>query len=174
MQYPFDLRGVPPPAETQDGAPASKEDEPFKPCCLSLDLEVGKQDGRIHAFGAVRGDTGQGHSGGGSTAALAKLDELAEGASFVLGHYLIRFDLPRLRAVKPDMRLLTLPAVDTLRLSPLAFPRNPYHHLVKHYQDGGLKRGRRNDPERDSRLALELFADERKALRRTSPDLLAA
>ena len=26
--------------------------------CLSLDLEVGKEDGRIHAFGAVRGDTG--------------------------------------------------------------------------------------------------------------------
>ena len=70
--------------------------------------------------------------------------------------------------------MLSLPAVDTLRLSPLAFPRNPYHHLVKHYQDGGLKRGRINDPELDSRLALELFADQRKALRRASPDLLAA
>ena len=34
-----------------------KRDEPFKPPCLSLDLEVSKEDGRIHAFGAVRGDT---------------------------------------------------------------------------------------------------------------------
>ena len=148
--------------------------EPFKPPCLSLDLEVGKEDGRIRAFGAVRGDTGRGHSGGGSASALAKLDELADGASFVLGHNLIAFDLPHLRAAKPDLRLLFLPAVDTLRLSPLAFPRNPYHHLVKHYHDGGLKRGRINDPELDSRLALELFGDEREALRGADPDLLAA
>ena len=169
-----DTRGVPPPAEVQVPASASTVDQPFRPRCLSLDLEVGTEDGRIRAFGAVRGDTGQGHSGGGSAAALAMLDELADDASFVLGHNLIAFDLPHLKAAKPDLRLLSLPAVDTLRLSPLAFPRNPYHHLVKHYQDGGLKRGRINDPELDSRLALELFADQRKALRGAEPDLLAA
>ena len=146
----------------------------LRPRRLSLDLEVGKEDGRIRAFGAVRGDTGQGYSGSGSAAALAKLDELADGASFVLGHNLIAFDLPHLKAAKPELQLLTLPAVDTLRLSPLAFPRNPYHHLVKHYQDGGLKRGQVNDPELDSRLALELFGDQRKALRGAEPDLLAA
>ena len=108
----------------------------------------------------MRADTGRSltHSGGSVAAALAKLDDFAAGASFVLGHNLIAFDLPHLRAAKPGLRLLTLPAVDTLRLSALAFPRNPYHSLVKHYQDGGLKRGRVNDPELDSRLALELFA----------------
>ena len=47
-------------------------------------------------------------------------------------------------------------------------------HLVKHFQDGGLKRGRINDPELDSRLALELFGDEREALRGAGPNLLAA
>ena len=174
MQSPFDLRGDSSSAEAQVRASASKRDEAYKPRCLSLDLEVGKEDGRIRAFGAVRGDTGQGHSGGGSAASLAKLDELADGASFVLGHNLIAFDLPHLKAAKPDLRLLFLPAVDTLRLSPLAFPRNPYHHLVKHYQGGGLKRGQINDPELDSRLALELFADQRNALRGAEPDLLAA
>ena len=174
MQSPFDLRGDSSSAEAQARAPASKENESFTPRCLSLDLEVGKEDGRIHAFGAVRGDTGQGHSGGGSAAALAKLDELADGASFVLGHNLIAFDLPHLKASKPNLRLLALPAVDTLRLSPLAFPRNPYHHLVKHYQDGGLKRGQINDPELDSRLALELFRDQQEALCRAEPNLLAA
>ena len=154
MPDTFDLQRVPSPTEAQVGTPASKEHEPFKPNCLSLDLELGKDD-RIDAIGAVRGDTGEGYSGGGSASALAKLDEFAEGASFVLGHNLIAFDLPHLEAVKPDLRLLALPALDTLRLSPLAFPRNPYHHLVKHYQDGGLKRGKINDPELDSRLALE-------------------
>ncbi len=147
-----------------------------QPRCLSLDLEVGKADGRIHALGAVRADTGDHltHSGGGLAAALAKLDDLADGASFILGHNLIAFDLPYLAAAKPDLRLLTLPVVDTLRLSPLAFPSNPYHHLVKHYQDGGLRRGRVNDPELDSRLALEVFGDQCRALKGTQPDLLTA
>ena len=64
--------------------------------------------------------------------------------------------------------------MDTLHLSPLAFPSNPYHHLVKHYQDGRLKRGRVNDPELDSRLALEVFHDQQRALKGTPPDLLTA
>ena len=37
---------------------AAERDKPFKPRCLSLDPEVGKEDGRIHAFGAVHGDAG--------------------------------------------------------------------------------------------------------------------
>ena len=152
------------------------EDNIFSPLCISLDLEVSRDGGRIHAIGAVRADTGHRlvHSGGGLAAALVKLDDLAAGASFVLGHNLIAFDLPHLAAAKPDLRLLKLPAVDTLRLSPLAFPSNPYHHLVKHYQDGGLKRGRVNDPELDSRLALEVFRDQQRALKGMPPDLLTA
>ena len=152
------------------------EDTTFSPRCLSLDLEVGKEDSRIHALAGVRADTGRRFvfSGGNLAPALAKLDDCADGASFVLGHNLIAFDLPYLAAAKPDLRLLKLPTIDTLRLSPLAFPRNPYHHLVKHYQDGGLKRGQRNDPELDARLALEVFGDQRQALREAAPDLLAA
>ena len=144
------------------------------PRCLSLDLEITRKNGRIRAFGAVRADTGQGHSGGGSASELARLDDLAEGVSFLLGHNLIDFDLPHLAAALPGLRLLELPVVDTLRLSPLAFPRNPYHGLIKHYQDGGLKRERLNDPEQDSRIALEVFRDEQAALKETAPDLLAA
>ena len=131
----------------------------FKPSCLSLDLEVGKKNNRIHAFAAVRPDMGQPlvFRGGNLQAELARLDDLADGASFLLGHNLIAFDLPHLAVAKPDLRLLKLPSVDTLWLSPLAFPRNPYHKLVKHYQDAGLKHGQRNNPELDARIALELF-----------------
>ena len=106
--------------------------------------------------------------------ALAKLDCFSDGADFLLGHNLIEFDVPHLRAVDPELKLLELPAVDTLRLNPLAFPRNPYHHLVKHYQDGQLKRGRVNDPELDARLALEVFSDQLDALTKVPADLLAA
>ena len=158
---------------------ASNDDGSFAPRCLSLDLEVGVRDRRIRAFAALRPDTGGRlvFRGGNLTAALTKLDALAEGAAFLLGHNLIAFDLPHLAAAKPDLRLLRLPAVDTLRLNPLAYPRNPYHRLVKHYQDGQLKRGRLNDPELDARLALEVFGDQWRALKQVveeAPDLTAA
>ena len=146
--------------------------------CLSLDLEVGRADDRIHAVAGVRPDTGQAVAvprvGRNLAQTLARLDELAEGAEFLLGHNLIDFDLPHLRAANPGLRLLNLPAVDTLRLNPLAFPSNPYHHLVKHYQDGSLVRGRLNDPELDARLVLEVFDNQRRAFGETSPELLTA
>ena len=59
--------------------------------CLSLDLEVGKQDHRIHAFAAVRPDVDQSlvfHDGDLATA-LVELDDFADGAGFLLGHNLI-------------------------------------------------------------------------------------
>ena len=145
----------------------------------SIDLEVRKKDSRIRAFAAVRPDKDQPltFSRGNLTSALTKLDRFADGADVLLGHNLIAFDLPYLAATKSDLRLLKLPAVDTLKLNPLAFPRNPYHHLVKHYQDPQLKRGRINDPELDARLALNLFRDQWHALERVcqnAPDLLLA
>ena len=144
--------------------------------CLSLDLEVRKQDRRISAFAAVRPDTERPlvFRGGELGKALVRLDEFAHGADFVLGHNLIAFDLPHLVAANPELGLLHLPAVDTLWLNPLAFPSHPYHHLVKHYQDGQLKRGRVNDPELDARLVLDLFRAQWHALGAASPDLLLA
>ena len=56
----------------------------------------------------------------------------------------------------------------------MAFPRNPYHYLVKHYQDGQLKRGRVNDPELDARPALEVFGNQLSALAAAPQDLLTA
>ena len=163
----------------EDSASEPHSAADYRPRCLSLDLEVGVNDRRIRAFAAVRPDTGGRlvFRGGSLTAALSKLDALADGASFLLGHNLIAFDLPHLAAAKPDLRLLQLPAVDTLWLNPLAFPRNPYHHLVKHYQDGQLKRGRLNDPELDARITLALLRDQRDALTavtREEPELMAA
>ena len=118
--------------------------------CLSLDLEVGIKDQRIHAFAALRPDSSEAlvypdrHLS--LTAALAKLEDMAQGVDFILGHNIIAFDLPHLAAAQPDLKMLKSPAVDTLRLSPLAFPRNPYHHLVKHYQDGQLYRAQGQRP----------------------------
>ena len=151
-------------------------DSSLLPRCLSLDLEVSKTTGRIHAFAAVSAGTGQPlvYNGKNLNSALLKLDEYAANSDYLLGHNLINFDLPHLRATKPDLRLLQLPAIDTLWLNPLAFPRNPYHHLVKHYQDGQLKRGRINDPELDARIVIKVLNDQYTALQKMSSELLTA
>lgn len=160
----------------QDSSP---DERTLKPHCLSIDLEVGRHSAVIHQLAALRGDTGDQLSFPPGTlgTALAALDSLADGAAFLLGHNLIAFDLPHLRAVQPNLRLLAKPVIDTLRLNPLAFPKNPYHHLVKHYQEGELLGNRRNDPLLDAELALRVFCDQEQSLRKmqeASPDLLLA
>jgi ATP-dependent DNA helicase RecQ len=162
-----------------DQANPSPKTSGFSTRCLSLDLEVGVRDTRIHQFAAVRGDSGEAftHHKGNLPAALTRLDHFATGLTCLLGHNLLAFDLPHLSAAQPGLQLLRFPAVDTLRLNPLAFPRNPYHHLVKHYQDGQLKRGRINDPELDARLTLEVFRDQGNAFtawHTSDPDRLLA
>jgi ATP-dependent DNA helicase RecQ len=145
---------------------------------VSLDLEVGRHDARIHHFAAVHAATGacRVFAGGDLQAALLDLDAFVAGAGadLLVGHNIIAFDLPHLAAANPSLRLLRLPALDTLLLNPLAFPRNPYHRLVKHYQDGLLRRERRNDPLLDARLALDLLDDQRRALAGADASLLAA
>lgn len=168
---------MPPGPPDHDAARARSRDEPPLPPCLSFDLEVGEKDGGIHAVGAIRSDTRKSFEHYGARdmrRALLRLDELANGAEFVLGHNIIKHDLPILMKAAPNLRLLCLPALDTLRISPLAFPRNPYHRLVKHYKDGSLERTTLNDPLEDARLALQLFQEERQALSERDASLLTA
>ena len=160
----------------QDLAPEARA---LNPQCLSIDLEVGRNSSIIHQLAALHGDTGDSLSfpPGVLAQALGDLDSLAESTAFLLGHNLIAFDLPHLRAVQPNLRLFAKPVIDTLRLNPLAFPKNPYHHLVKHYQDGQLLGNRKNDPLLDAELALRVFCDQEQSLRhmqQASPDLLLA
>ncbi|MCY4322928.1 MAG: RecQ family ATP-dependent DNA helicase, partial [Gammaproteobacteria bacterium] len=143
---------------------------------MSIDLEVAPIDGRIHKIGAVRSDREDDfhRAGGHLGAALQALDRYAHGAECVLGHNIIKHDLKYLAAADPRLALFQLPVIDTLRLNPLAFPAHPYHHLVKHYQDGGLLRGQKNDPVLDARLALDAFDNQRAQFGDTHPDLLGA
>ena len=147
---------------------------PFK--CLALDLEVGKTDSRIHSFAAVRSGDGESFhkkfGGRINHADWKQLESFAEDSEFLVGHNLITHDFPHLEVTAPGSKLLQLLLLDTLRLSPLAFPRNPYHRLVKHYKDGGIVRGLRNNPELDCRETLQLLTEEIDALREMDADLL--
>ncbi len=137
---------------------------------LLLDLEV-SMGGRILKLGVVRDDHAAVWPQDAGPAALEGLARLAAGATAVIGHNLVRHDLPCLREAVPEHPVLRLPVLDTLILSPLAFPENPYHRLVK---DHKLVRESLNDPVADAHLAGTLFADEVHAfagLRQTEPDL---
>jgi ATP-dependent DNA helicase RecQ len=110
-------------------------------------------------------------------AALDCLEAQSADAEYLLGHNIIRHDLPHLDAVRSTLAKLFRSPIDTLWLNPLAFPRNPYHHLVKHYQDGRLQAGHVNDPELDARLVFQVLRNQLAALTEQNseqPDAIAA
>ena len=125
--------------------------------CLLIDLET-TRDQRIRHIGVLFGGQKFERSGRFDLAkSLAELDNFAAGAEYVLGHNLLGHDFPVLESLAPNLRFLRKPVVDTLYLSPLAFPENPYHRLVKDYK---LVRDSINDPVADARLAASVFYDQ--------------
>ncbi len=143
------------------------------PPCLTIDIETSPDAARtLRKIAAWRPDSDERVVFQGDfdpRAAIAALDRLTNGASFLAGHNVLAHDLPCLRERLGPLALDRLPVVDTLLLSPIAFPQNPYHRLVKGYK---LVRDTRSDPLRDCQLSYALLRDELDALsvlERTSP-----
>lgn len=137
-----------------------------EPRCVCIDIETPHSgEAVLHKLAAFRSDTGRRVTFEGRFSAAqvrAALDDLTKGAEFVLGHNVRRHDIPVLAQLFPRLQVLELPVVDTLELSPLAFPENPYHRLVKDYK---LVSDARNDPLQDAAVSLELFRSEVQAFR---------
>ncbi len=131
--------------------------------CLCIDVGTAHNDRLdLRDVGAFRPDSGERRLLRKSEQGFAAhLDRLAQGADFVLGHNNTQFDQPVLAHLYPALALHRLPQVDTLALSPIAFPQNPYHRLVKDYK---LCTTSRNDSVRDAELAHTLFLDQCQAL----------
>lgn len=105
------------------------------------------------------------------------MEESLGKAKHLIGHNILRHDLPHLVAMRPRLAQLAEAPIDTLWLNPLAFPRNPYHHLIKHYHDGRLLSGHVNDPEADARLVFDVLSNQLEAfsaMNAHSPDAVAA
>ena len=133
----------------------------FENKICSFDLES-DENGDIFLIGAVYQDqTFQRKAPFNCRQALNELDDFAKDAEFLLGHNIILHDLPLCHAINPQLALFNKPVIDTLFLSPLAFPENPYHRLVKNYK---LLRDSQNDPLADANLALSLFQDQWQVL----------
>lgn len=120
-----------------------------------FDTEVGIDDKKIHDIGAVRSDKATLH-----TASVSEFCAFAAGSEFLCGHNAVHHDMKYL-APLADGRL-PKKIIDTLYLSPLLFPKKPYHRLLK---DDKLQVEELNNPVNDSQKAQALFFDEVNAFR---------
>ena len=130
---------------------------------LFLDLEMIPR-GKILQIGAVRGEeTFEKKGRFNISTALMELSEFAGEADRIAGHNILFHDLPAMAGQTPDLPLFKLPVIDTLWLSPLAFPKNPYHRLVKDYK---LVKESVNNPTADAKLSKVLLRDQLHAFDR--------
>ena len=156
--------------------PRTEDKPPLLERCLSVDLEVDPKKAEIFDLAAVRYGSGPAVVAGKGRLqqSLDKLEAALGTTSHIIGHNILRHDIEHLLAARPRLRAKMMAPIDTLWLNPLAFPRNPYHHLVKHYHDGRLQAGHVNDPELDARLVFEVLGNQIEALKGQSVDLLLA
>ena len=112
------------------------------PAILIVDLEINPassgKDFPIFKLGAYRPDMDSGYeksfrSEQGFLKALHEMKHLADGAKWLMGHNIIEHDLVYLKKHAPNLSWHSLPTIDTLRLSPIAFPQNPYHEPQDHF-----------------------------------------
>ena len=111
-----------------------------------IDTEVNPQTKRVADYGAVREDGAVLH-----THSKADFDAFVSKCDTVCGHNIINHDL-KYTALRGNPTI-----IDTLFLSPLLFPKRPYHHLVK---DDKLQVDELNNPVNDSMKARDLLNDE--------------
>lgn len=137
------------------------DSQEFLARCFLFDIEINEKN-QIFSLGAVHGNDSfllePGQKIGKKQ--LADFDDLAAGANFILGHNVLAHDIPHLTKLSPALAFLQKPVVDTLYLSPLAFPENPYHRLVKNYQ---IVRDSINNPVQDAKLAGLIFSEQWEA-----------
>ena len=121
-----------------------------------IDTEVDPQTKKVADYGAVREDGAVLHSH-----SKADFDAFVSNCDTICGHNIINHDL-KYTALRGNPTI-----VDTLFLSPLLFPKRPYHHLLK---DDKLQVDELNNPTNDSMKARDLLNDEIAAWDQLSRD----
>lgn len=113
-----------------------------------IDVEVSVGDKKAHDFGAYKEPDLSLHTGD-KRNFLAFVGD----ADYICGHNIIHHDLKYLPELVSDTRHY----IDTLYLSPLLFPKRPYHKLLK---DDKLQTDELNNPLNDCIKARDIFYDE--------------
>ena len=115
-----------------------------------IDSEIRVENGTVADLGAVKEGGAQFHANN-----KHAFSEFVSGAEFICGHNIIHHDLKYIGDLfdigkRPEF-------IDTLYLSPLVFPKKPYHKLLK---DDKLQSDELNNPLNDAIKAQNLFFDE--------------
>ena len=114
-----------------------------------IDTEVGIDSQKVQDYGAVRADGAILH-----TQSAREFEDFVSMCDTLCGHNIINHDLKYIHLQD------SYTVIDTLPLSPLLFPRKPYHRLVK---DDKLQVDELNNPVNDAKKAQNLFFDEVEA-----------
>ncbi|HET9745194.1 MAG TPA: hypothetical protein VFP97_05740, partial [Chitinophagaceae bacterium] len=117
-----------------------------------FDIETNAETGKILDIGCIRSDDARFHKN-----SIAEFQKFIKDCTFICGHNIIRHDLKYLKEQAVNFNLTNLKPIDTLLLSPLLFPKRPYHRLLK---DDKIQTDEKNNPFNDSVKAKELFIDE--------------
>jgi ATP-dependent DNA helicase RecQ len=118
-----------------------------------FDLEVDPQTGNLLDIGCIK-------SGGQDIFHKRSVPEFLAyiaNCHFLCGHNIFQHDLKHLQKLTHNSNFGLHQSIDTLLLSPLLFPKHPYHRLTK---DDKLQTEERNNPVSDAKKALELLMDE--------------
>ena len=128
-----------------------------------IDTEVEARHGKILDMGGIRSDGPVYHG-----RSISDFAGFLEDADYLCGHNILDHDLKYLESGIPGLAKMRDKSIDTLYLSPLLFPKRPYHALLK---DDKLQVDELNNPLNDSRKARDLFHDELAAFRKLDDDL---
>lgn len=119
-----------------------------------IDTEVSSDGRKVYDFGAFIDTEEKLH-----TASKDEFAKFIRNAEYLCGHNILHHDLNFLSDISGINRKKV---IDTLFLSPLLFPRRPYHRLLK---DDKLQVEEMNNPLNDCLKARDLFNDEITAFR---------
>lgn len=121
-----------------------------------FDLECG-EDNSVFALGAMLGNHPPlvARNAEQVRSQMPVFRDWVRSAQYLCGHNIIAHDLPQLKQLQGPEDYGGK-VVDTLYLSPIAYPTKPYHHLTK---EDKLVRESRNDPVQDSRSCRQLLED---------------
>lgn len=122
-----------------------------------LDTEIEPNTHKVLDIGAIRASRPVQNISGRQlhTNHMGELGRFLQGTFFLCGHNIISFDL---KYILPTIEAAGIRSfIDTLYLSPLLFPKKPYHKLLK---DDKIQAEEMNNPLHDARKSMELFMDE--------------
>ena len=137
-------------------SPSAKKDH----VVAFIDTEVSADGRKVYDFGAFIEPEEKFHA-----ASKNEFAKFIRNAEYLCGHNILHHDLKFLADI-PDLKRKK--TIDTLYLSPLLFPRRPYHRLVK---DEKLQVEEMNNPLNDSLKARDLLYDEISAFNNLSKEL---